>query len=527
MAENEKHHPTFEDLEILAEVSQLLTLVDLDRVMQQIIPLVRRATDAQRISLFLLQENQIDWEHIITARNLPADQSVKVVSTVLDKGFAGWVYRNQRGDIIDDTTQDERWIVFQDDPVVTRSAMCVPCIQDDQIVAMITLNHEQPFHFRPYHLRLMEIVANQVVIAIRNAQLVNHLREQRRQLRAVLQSISDVLLVVDRHGKIVMVNAAALQLMGISNQEAVIGRPVSDFATIDSVFRPVVEVIETGLKDQQTLSFEVHSERHQRDFQSRMSIWSDSEQGQLGYVVVMHDVTTLHDLSRFKDEMLRLASHDLRSPLALISGYADMADMDTPDPESPVHEYIDIIKKSVERMGTLVEDLLRIERIRSTPLELHEQTDVTALIKVVLMNTRASAKAKSLNFESNLEMDGAPHIVADAVLIRQSMENLINNAIKYTPEHGSITISAYYTEDKFHFSVQDTGIGIDAKHQPYVFETFFRVESIKNKQKGSGLGLSLVKNVIARHGGQVWLQSELGKGSTFGFWLPLPPPDQR
>lgn len=527
MAENEKQNPTFEDLEILAEVSQLLTLVDLDHVMQRVIPLVRRATDAQRISLFLLQDDRIDWEHIITARNLPADQSVKVISTVLDKGFAGWVYRNRRGDIISDTTQDDRWIVLPDDPSVTRSAMCVPCIQHDRIVAMITLIHEQPNHFKPYHLRLMEIVANQVVIAIRNAQLVNHLWDQRRQLRAVLQSISDVLLVVDRHGRIVMVNDAALPLMGISHQDEANDHLLADFATSDSLFQPIIDVIQAGVQDQQVWSFEVHSERYQRDFQSRMSVWGDSEQGQLGYVAVMHDVTTLYDLARFKDEMLRVASHDLRSPLALISGYADMTQMDTPDPESPVHEYVDIIKKSVERMGTLVEDVLRIERIRSTPLELHEQTDVTALVKVVLVNTRPSAKAKNLNFEAQLELDGAPRIVADAVLIRQAMENLINNAIKYTPQNGTITISAYHTEDKFYFSVQDTGIGIAPEHQPYVFESFYRVDAIKNKEKGSGLGLSLVKNVIARHGGQVWLQSERGKGSTFGFWLPLPPSDQR
>jgi two-component system NtrC family sensor kinase len=521
MVEYEQQHPTFEDLEILAEVSQLLTLVDLNHVMERVIALVSRATGAQRISLFLLEEEQVDWNHIITMRNLPPDQSVKVVSKVLDTGFAGWVYRNRRGDIINDTALDDRWLVFPDDPIQTRSAMCVPFIHHDRMMAMITLIHEEPHHFKPYHLRLIEIITNQAVIAIRNAQLVNHLWEQRRQLRAVLQSISDVLLVLDQRGKLVMVNDAALPLMGVATQEEVTDHLLSEFLMVDRVFEPVLSIIEAGLTDQQEWSFELHSERRQKDFQARMSIWGDSEQGQLGYVVVMHDVTTLHDLARFKDEMLRVASHDLRSPLALISGYADMVEMDTPEPESPVHEYVDIIKKSVERMGNLVDDLLRVERIRSSPLELHEQTDIAALVKVVLVNTKPSAKAKHQNFESQIELDGVPRIVADQVLIRQSMENLINNAIKYTPEHGTITIHAYYTEDKFHFAVEDNGIGIPPEHQPYVFESFYRVDSIKTREKGSGLGLSLVKNVIARHGGQVWLRSEDHKGSIFGFWLPF------
>jgi signal transduction histidine kinase len=256
-----------------------------------------------------------------------------------------------------------------------------------------------------------------------------------------------------------------------------------------------------------------------------MALWNNDERAERGYVIVMHDITRLHDLSRFKDEMLRVASHDLRSPLALISGYADMVSMDTPDPTSPVHEYVNIIKQSVEKMGGLVEDLLRVERIRSSPLELHEQIDLNALVKVVVVNARPFAHTKKLDFQTDIELDNVPRVFADSVLLRQAMENLINNAVKYTPENGQIIIRAYYDHQRFHFSVEDTGIGIPKEHQSYVFESFYRVtppkEHNKSRIQSSGLGLSLVKNVIARHHGEVWVNSTVGKGSRFGFWLPL------
>lgn len=518
----EKDQPTFEDLNVLAEASQLLTVVDLDTVLHRVIALVSEAVGAQKTSLFLHDGGRVDWNHLITMREMSPDQSIKVVTQVLEDGFAGWVMRHKQGDIITDTQQDERWIVFDDDPIKTRSAMCVPFMTEGEVIATATLIHEEPYHFRPYHLRLMEIIANQTSVAIRNAQLFSHIREQRRQLRAVLQSMRDVLLVLDKDKKLVMTNEAALPLLGVDTQGEAIGLPIEHFIMVDDVFVPVVEMFKSGLSDTQRWSFDVRSERRQTDYKVRISLW-DADDELLGYVIVMHNTTKLHDLSRFKDEMLRVASHDLRSPLALVSGYADMVVMDTPDKDSPVHGYIDTIKQQVERMSNLVDDLLRVERIRSSPLELHEKTDVASLVKLVLVNLRPLATRENIQLDSKIELTDVPRIVADPVLIRQSMENLISNAIRYTKEGGHVLVEAYYDENRFYFVVEDTGIGIPEEHQPYVFESFYRVNTaeMKNKVKGTGLGLNLVKNVIQRHKGEVWLKSEVGVGSRFGFWLPL------
>ncbi|MGJ3238841.1 MAG: ATP-binding protein [Anaerolineae bacterium] len=520
MVEFENDYPTFEDLDVLAEASQLLTVVDLDQVLHKVIALVSQRMEAQKTSLFLHEDESVSWEHIITMRNLSPDQSIKVVAQVLSEGFAGWVLEHKQGDIIYDTQQDDRWIVFEDDPIIARSAMCVPFIINGEVIASVTMIHEEPNHFRPHHLRLMEIIANQTSVAIRNAQLFNHLREQRRQLHAVLQSMRDVLLVLNRNKEIVMLNEAGLALLGVEIQAQAIGMPLNHFTMVDDVFTPVMDMLDTNVMDTTRWRFEARSERRNTDYFVRMSLW-DADEELLGYVIVMHDITTLRDLARFKDEMLRVASHDLRSPLALAAGYADMVTIDTPDPNSPVHFYIDTIKQQIERMSNLVEDLLRVERIRTSPLELRERSDMSALLKLVLVNARPLASTKSITLESDIQLADVPLIVADPVLIRQAMENLISNAIKYTPDEGTVRVIAYYDTDRFYFVVEDTGIGIPDDNLPYVFESFYRVNSNKIKAKGSGLGLSLVKNVINRHDGDVWVKSQEDVGSRFGFWLPL------
>ncbi len=515
--------PIPSEVELLAEVSQLLTDVDLDKVMQKVIALSGRVAGASRTSLFLHEHHRVDWERLITVRPLTHDETVQVVSRVLDEGFAGWVVRHKQGAIITDTEEDERWITFADDTFETRSALCVPFLLQGEVMAVLTLVHEEPNHFQPYHLRLLEIIANQAAIAIRNAQLFNHLDEQKLRLQAILQSIGETMLVLDRQGNIEMVNTPALALLGAETTAEVVGKHLADFASQEDALHPIIEIIKADLTEHQDWKFEARSEKRQMDYQVSMSVWRDPGERRTGYVVVMHNITELRDLSRFKDEMLQVVSHDLRSPLALIAGYADMVKLDTPDQTSPVHEYVDYIRSAIERMSNLIEDLLRVERIRQSPLELHESTDIAALVKVVIVNLRPSAEAKELNFRSELQLQHIPRIVADPVLIRQAMENFINNAIKYTEPGGEVLVRSYYDSEYFYFEVTDTGVGIPAEHLNYVFEAFYRVDSVKVAQKGSGLGLSLVKNVIARHNGETWVQSEVGLGSTFGFKLPLRP----
>jgi len=142
------------------------------------------------------------------------------------------------------------------------------------------------------------------------------------------------------------------------------------------------------------------------------------------------------------------------------------------------------------------------------------------LIKVVLVNSRPEADAKHMQLIAEIP-DNLPTITADRVLIRQAMENLIHNAIKYTPQAGQVIVRATVEEHVFHFEVEDNGIGIPADKQPYVFEAFYRVKRDTEEVRGTGLGLNLVKTVIESHGGSVYVESTYGEGSRFGFHIPI------
>ncbi len=514
-----QHQPTFEDLELLAEVSQLLTLLDLDNVLKEVIDLMRARVGADKASLMLLDGQDIDWQHLILMRDLDMGESIQVVKQVLDESLEGWVIRERQGTIVYDAQTDRRWRVFPHWTYQAGSALCVPFIHNDDVVAVLTLVHTQPDHFEERHLRMMTIVANQATVAIRNAQLYHHAQSQQRQLEAVLQAIPVVLLVLDDIGKILLINAAGAELLS-GTPYNIIGQYLEDFAQADRGLTPVLEIVKNPEASGRFWSFETRSELHKLDFTVSVSMWET--RNTVGYAVVMYDVTTSRDLHRFKDELLKVASHDLRSPLSLISGYCDLIGEDLPEDRAHLREYLQVIERSVDRMNGLLDDMLRVEQVRSSPLELREPVDLNDIVATVLDHTHPLADQKQQMFRVHLPREPLPTIHADRVQIREAMDNLVGNAIKYTPSGGRITVIAYTKDGYFHFVVEDNGVGIPEEHLTRIFDSYYRAKQEGTEGiEGTGLGLSLVKAVVERHAGEVWVRSEPGVGSQFGFWLPL------
>ncbi|GAB1420457.1 hypothetical protein MASR2M15_05550 [Anaerolineales bacterium] len=509
-------HPSFEDLELLVKVSELLTDTNLDNVLQQVIELAKDAVGAVRASFFLHEGQNVDWDHIFTMRNLAPDQSVKVITQVLDHGFAGWVYRHKRGDIIDDTLEDDRWVVFSDDDTVTRSVLCVPFIDDDEVMAVLTLVHPDTNHFQAYHLRLMTIIANQATIAVRNAQLFSQKTAQQRFLEAVIQGMTDALITIDTQGNIMTLNDAALEMMDETDVSSVMGRALDVYSGREPIFDHILQALNSAQNF--PILFDERSLR-ERDYLIKISILHGGRDELRGYIIVMHDVTMLQDLSRFKDEMLKIVTHDLRGPLSLITGYNDIISQDIQD--DVLRGYTDVIRRAASKMKQIVGILLRVEQIKASELEFREEVDFTNLVEKLIEETSFTANAKGLTILTDIELDHLPHISLDEVMIMQAMTNLVNNAIKYTPENGTIRVRCNYDDQRVYFVVSDTGIGISNDHLPHVFKSFYRVDQSASFSESSGLGLNLVQSVIQRHGGDVWVTSELFRGSEFGFYLPL------
>jgi len=520
--------PLTNDLDILVQVSELFTSQDTNTVLNRLVNLAVQAVHATGGSLIVYENGGVSRSYLANPKNAEENNAMpaNLVSQITDDGLAGWVAANEEVALVEDTREDARWAWLPDDAHQALSALSLPILYQNRLLAVMTLVHEQTNYFTKHHLQLLTIITNQAAIAIQNLQTFNQMQASQHQLEIIVQTIPDVLFVLDHEGYVILLNQPAVRLVDAEDRLQVVGihfdRLVGRAPVLTQVQAFIKETQANGAHHAEPLTFDVRSDKHKRDFNVTVSMWQDEWQARYGYMVMMHDISQLRDLHRFKDEMLRLASHDLCSPLALITGYADMIAIDTPDMSSPVHDHIEVIQRTATRMNNLLEELLRIEQIRSSPLELHESIDVEKLVRIVLVNGRPAADRKGLALEGVFNFRGTPNIFADPVLIRQAMENLVSNAIKYTPPGGRITLTADDAEGRFNFVVEDTGVGIAPENLPYVFEAFYRINSAQTEDtQGAGLGLSLVHDVIERHGGQVWVDSIVGQGSRFGFWIPL------
>jgi signal transduction histidine kinase len=528
MTQQAHREPSLSDFELLASVSQMLTVFDQDRVLERVIELTANALGAQRASLLLHPEYDDDWKevsvhHLLNTQEIlrmSSDQVLRLARRVLDKGLAGWVVQRKEATLVYDTKQDERWHTFPDSTSNARSALCVPMIYNGEVVAVLTLVHDSPGYFTEHHLRLMTIVANQATIAFRNAQLFSRMLQQQRQLEAVLHAMPDLLMVLDDQGEIMLANEPALVLLDRSN-EMLLGQPLTQFADADTALAPILQALASPWQSGSSWTFDTRSEKQKRDYLGSVSVWENPTGATAGYVVVMRDVTTLRDLTRFKDEMLRMASHDLRSPLALIVGYCSLIELEITT-ESPVNDYLQTIMRATERMKGLLDGMVRVEQIRKSPLEMHEHVVFADLVRTAAANIQLMIDEKQQKLEMAIDLDNAPGVTVNPILMRESMENLINNASKYTADEGRIVVKAWQDGGRLCFEVEDNGIGIPREHLPRLFQSFYRVKQPGMESvEGRGQGLHLVKTVIERHHGNVWVDSEPGVGSHFGFWIPI------
>ncbi len=509
------------ELELLAEVSQLVTQFDMQRVLGRVIRLVANNVGATRAHLFLHPSYELDWRNIFQTDRLDPDTIFSASVGGIDSGLPGLAAQERKGLLVRDTMMDDRRYAFGDEMRNGQSALAVPLICNQDMMAVVLLLHPKPEHFTDNHLRLVQIAMNQASVAVHNARLENHVRSGRQQFQAVLHAVNNPMLVLDRQGNIQMMNDAANRFFGDTDIRQQIGRNLYDIAQGDTAFTKILNIIADPPAGKDHWLFKAHSEQRNLHFDVLMSEWENPMQGESGYVVMMHDVTTLIELDRFKNDMLRMASHDLRSPLALITGYCDVIEMDLPPDIPNLHQYLDAVRRTTTRMDNLLTDLLRIERIQSSPLELYQPILVESLLGTIIEHTLPGATQKNQQLLTDFH-DLPERIVVDPVMIREAMENLVSNAVKYTPDNGQILVRAFRRETAFYFVVEDNGLGIGPEHLPKLFTSFYRAKQAGTEHiDGTGVGLSLVKTVVERHQGKVWVESEVGVGSQFGFWLPL------
>ena len=248
-----------------------------------------------------------------------------------------------------------------------------------------------------------------------------------------------------------------------------------------------------------------------------------NEEGKdLGVVAILNDITDIKNIERMKSAFVAMASHELRTPLTAIKGFVSTLLMDDSFAEEERREFYSIIDQECDRLTRLINDLLNTARIEAgeSLKPNYTRVDFRALLEKVLTIQRQATSRHTLKLDIQNDI---PTIIGDEDKLDQVLTNLMNNAIKYSPNGGDITLACRAEGDQLVVSVTDHGMGIPKDHQGRVFEKFHRVNNEDNRKiYGTGLGLYLVKHLVESvHLGRIWVESEMGKGSTFLFTLPI------
>ncbi len=345
---------------------------------------------------------------------------------------------------------------------------------------------------------------------------IDETRQESAKLDTVLSSMFEGEMVVDEKGRILLMNPSLRKLFFVDSS-------FENRSPIEVIRNPQVQdAVDKILKDKENLfSKEITiSQPEERAF--KINATPIIQDGVLkGAVLVFHEITELRKLERIRQDFVANVSHELRTPISSIKGYAETLLGEDIEDKHTIREFIEIIYQDSHRLANLIDDLLDLSKIESDKMNMvFEPLEVKPILERCLRVLDKMIKAKNLSLTVDISLN-TPKVLADAKRISQVFLNLLDNAIKYTPEAGSIKIRIF-SKDKFvQVDISDTGIGIPEKDLSRIFERFYRVDKARSRGLGgTGLGLSIVKHIILAHNGQVWVNSKEGFGSTFSFTIP-------
>jgi PAS domain S-box-containing protein len=348
-------------------------------------------------------------------------------------------------------------------------------------------------------------------------EVIRQVNNEKGKTERIIDEITDGVIVTDVTGKILLINPAAQMLLG--NKREAVSADLSEVAHI-----PYLQEIFQNPAEAATKEVEVNDSNltSHRVLKATAVPLKDERGDLLGKVAVFHDITRFKEVDRLKSGFISQVSHELRTPLTSIKGYIDnLRDGIAGVLEEKQQNYLDRMSKHVDHLVCLINDLLDVSRIESGKMTLNLTTlSLRDLVAEVINNLRPIAAEKHLEIRVK-EFEGESRIRGDYAKLEQVITNLLDNAVKFTPPGGRITITLEHDGQFLKTSIQDTGIGIPPEKRSKIFERFCRIEQESpSKVNGTGLGLHIAKNLIEMHGGQVSVTSDAGKGSEFSFTLP-------
>lgn len=437
------------------------------------------------------------------------------------------------------------------------SSLHIPLTVENRIMGMLSLFDERPGTFNTNLLQLTTMIADYAAVALENVRLrerENALWRQtefeRQRLELIIGSMAEGLLITDAQGAITSLNQSAQHLLAQAHIDFQTEVPLQKLiSTSDAEWLPrLAEIVDQALKNKVVTNQELTIGESSETVPITLNISaaplhdaSGIAKRPIGVVAVLNDVTSIKQVERLKDDFVSVVSHELRTPLTAIKGYtqhlvrrmerrlrkartaSENTTLINELPESYDLRSLNIVQSQTEHLERLVNDLLDLSQVQWGKLNLHYETFYLA--DVLAESVRlAQASAELHTIYLDIQTQGTT-IMADRMRIEQVIGNILDNAIKYSPHGGKVTVRLENREKEYLVNIIDEGIGVSAEQFDHIFERFYRVHNTSIQQySGIGLGLYVAKAIINGHGGQIWFTNNQSNGSTFHFTLPYRPP---
>jgi len=526
---------------------ELSASFDLDRVLNEALNLLNRAIGISQGAILLIDR---ETEHLVyraaLGRYKPLPRGGLQTPYKLGYGLAGKVMEYRAPRLINDLHEESDWVPDDHEAEDRRSALAVPLSTGDDVLGVILLFHPDPNYFTQDQLKLVSAASAQITTTINNAELYRLITDQAKRLgtlyrqqaaeaaknQAILEGITDGVLVLDADQNLMLVNPKAAEILNISaaaieNQplRQILGRSESpvelELAQLlyDNLLAALAEI--SAGKDAVQFKVEVGPKVVSLSL-APAPLGTDDRPS---FVAVLRDISKEAEIDRLKNEFISTVSHELRTPMTSIKGYADLllsGNAKIGELNDTQHRFVKVIQSNANRLTELVNDILEISRIETGRVKLEfTSLNLVNIIRDVAVSFEGQMVRKHMNLTLDLPTN-LPNIYGDKARLIQVLVNLIGNAWQYTPEGGHIDVTATQVGHFVQVDVKDTGIGIVEKDVAYIFDRFFRSERHEVQVvDGTGLGLSITKSFVEMLGGQIWVKSRVDVGTTFSFTVPI------
>ena len=356
-------------------------------------------------------------------------------------------------------------------------------------------------------------------LRIYEEQNIEQLTLERNKLEAVLMSIANGVVVCDNNDNVVLVNNHAQTLLEVT-EEQFLNTQIQNYIDTEGHFCFKDKIEEFKSSENKYVTFNITVDK--KVIKSIISPMYTRSGEYVGYIIVLIDITKETEMDLMKSQFISNVSHELRTPVTVLRSYIDtLYTMGNEFDYNTQKEFIGVINEEIIRLNTMVNDILDFSRMDSDVKLEKSYNDISRLVESCVNQMQILAKDRRVKIEVS-KGENLPEFLFHYDSIERAVRNLLSNAIKYSPEDSSIKVSVYRDNDNITFTVKDEGCGIAPEHIKKIFDRFYRVENNTHTIKGTGLGLHLVKTTIEKHhNGHVFVESEVGKGSTFGFTLPI------